>query len=68
MSPTRRRANALKSKIRSHVKQVFAVQKHKMALFVRTVGVTRATGKIGIANLVYNMRRLILLRRLETAG
>jgi IS5 family transposase len=68
MSPTTRRANSLKSKVRSHVEHVFAVQKHKMGLFVRTVGITRATAKIGMANLVYNMRRFILLCRLKTAA
>ena len=63
MSERRRRANALKSKIRSRVEHVFAVQKHKMGLFVRTVGMARATTKIGLANLVYNMRRLVFLQR-----
>ena len=64
MSPTTRRANALKSMVRSRVEHVFAAQKDKMALFIRTVGVARATIKIGMANLVYNMRRLVFLRRL----
>jgi len=63
MSERRRRANALKSKVRSCVEHVFAVQKHKMGLFVRTVGIARATTKIGLANLVYNMRRLVFLQR-----
>ncbi len=34
-----------------------------MALFIRTIGLGRATVKIGIANLVYNFRRLIWLER-----
>ncbi len=38
MSETTRRANALKSKVRSGVEHVFAVQKDKMDLFVRTIG------------------------------
>jgi len=63
MSERRRRANALKSKVRSRVEHVFAVQKHKMGLFVRTVGLARAATKIGMANLVYNMRRLVFLQR-----
>lgn len=63
MSDRRRRANALKSKIRSRVEHVFAVQKHKMDLFVRTIGIARATTKIGLVNLVYNLRRLVFLQR-----
>jgi hypothetical protein len=33
-----------------------------MGLFVRTIGLARATTKIGMANLVYNVKRLIFLR------
>ena len=39
MPETTRRANALKSKVRSGVEHVFAVQKDKMDLFVRTIGI-----------------------------
>ena len=34
-----------------------------MGLVVRTIGLVRATTKIGLANLVYNMRRLLWLER-----
>jgi transposase, IS5 family len=57
MPETTRRANALKSKVRSCVEHVFAVQKDKMDLWIRTIGIARATTKIGMANLVYNMIR-----------
>jgi hypothetical protein len=30
---------------------------------VRTIGIVRATAKIGMQNLVYNMRRLVELER-----
>ena len=30
-----------------------------MGLFVRTIGIARARLKIGMANLVYNMQRLV---------
>lgn len=53
------RANAAKSKARVYVEHVFARQKGPMALFVRTIGIARATFKIGMANLAYNMRRLV---------
>ena len=39
-------------------------QKDKMALFIRTIGIARARLKIGMANLVYNFRRLVYLDRL----
>ncbi len=62
-----RRANALKSTIRSRVEHVFAVQKDKMDLFIRTIGLARATTKIGMANLVYNLKRLVFLQRLAAS-
>jgi hypothetical protein len=50
---TTRRTNNTKSKIRSRVEHVFAEQKDRMGLFIRTIGIARATTKIGMANLVY---------------
>jgi IS5 family transposase len=58
-----RRANAAKSKIRCHVEHVFAVQKDRMDLSVRTIGIARATTKIGMANLVYNIKRRLFLHK-----
>ncbi|MCC3244495.1 transposase [Methylocystis sp. WRRC1] len=55
-------ANAQKSKVRSAVEHVFALQKGPMALFVRTIGIGRARVKIGLANLAYNMRRFVFLK------
>jgi transposase, IS5 family len=67
MPDTTRRANAIKSKVRSGVEHVFAVQKDKMELFIRTIGIARATIKIGMANLVYNLKRFVYLDRLAAA-
>ena len=58
-----RRANARKSAVRSKVEHVFAHQKGLMAIIVRTIGIARAKVKIGLANLAYNMRRLVWLHR-----
>jgi IS5 family transposase len=63
MSSATRRANNAKSRIRSRVEHVFAEQKDRMGLFIRTVGIARATVKIGLANLVYNIKRLLFLQR-----
>ncbi len=57
------RANGAKSKVRSAVGHVFARQKGSMGLVVRTIGIARATVKIGLANLVFNMRRAAWLDR-----
>jgi IS5 family transposase len=57
------RGNGMKSKIRARVEHVFAFQKEKMGLFVRTIGLCRAALKIGFANLVYNMKRLVFLEK-----
>ena len=67
MPDATRRANAAKSKIRSRVEHVFAAQKDRMQLFVRTIGITRATVKIGMANLVYDINRLLFLRKTAAA-
>ena len=64
MPDTMRRANNAKSKIRARVEHVFAEQKDRMGLFIRTIGIARATIKIGMANLVYNIKRLIFVRNL----
>ena len=63
MPDSTRRANAEKSRIRSRVEHVFAEQKSRMGLFVRTIGIARAKTKIGMANLVYNIKRLIFLQK-----
>lgn len=49
--------------MRSRVEHVFAEQKSRMALFIRTVGIARATTKIGLVNILYNIKRLIYLNR-----
>ncbi len=64
MPEVTRRANNIKSKVRSRVEHVFAEQKSRMGLFIRTIGIARATTKIGLANLAYNMKRLIYLDRI----
>jgi IS5 family transposase len=57
------RANGAKSKVRSAVEHVFARQKGSMGLVVRTIGIARATVKIGLANIAYNMKRAVWLTK-----
>ena len=62
MPPHIRRGNASRSKVRAGIEHVFAHQKGPMALCIRTIGIVRAKVKIGLANLTYNIRRLIFLK------
>lgn len=67
MPQAMRRTNNAKSKVRARVEHVFAEQKDRMGLFIRTIGIARATTKIGMANIVYNIKRLIFLQRTAAA-
>lgn len=55
------RGNATRGRIRARVEHVFAEQKHRLGLVIRNVGLDRATTKITLANMAYNMRRLTWL-------
>ena len=58
-------ANATRSRVRARVEHIFGDQHNAMGgKFVRTVGMARARAKIGLMNLVYNMRRLVQLERM----
>ena len=59
MSEATSRAKNRRSKTRAFVEHVFAQQKSRMGLFVRSIGITRARTKIGMANLAYNMSRYV---------
>jgi IS5 family transposase len=61
MPEAHRKANVARSKVRSAIEHVFAAEKHRFGLFVRTVGKVRAAVKIGMVNLVYNFSRLVWL-------
>ena len=59
------RGNTTRSRVRARVEHVFADQAHAMGgKLVRTIGLIRAKAKIGMQNLVYNMRRLAVLERM----
>ena len=52
-----RSANAAKSAVRSKVEHVFAQQKVRMRLVIRTIGLKRARAAITLANMANNMTR-----------
>jgi len=62
MPPHMARGNATRARVRSRVEHVFAAEKHGMGLVVRTIGLVRAAAKITLANLAYNMRRLVWIQ------
>lgn len=60
------RGNATRSKMRTCVEHVFGCQKGSMDLTIRTIGNKRAATKMTLANLTYNMKRLIFQERRQT--
>jgi hypothetical protein len=51
------RGNATKSRIRVRIEHVFAEQKDRMKLFIRTIGLARAEATVTLANMAFNMKR-----------
>jgi transposase, IS5 family len=68
MAKRTRRANARKSAVRVRIEHVFAHQKARMGLFIRTIGQARAEAKIGMANLAYNVQRFVFHERRLATG
>lgn len=62
------RANAKKSSVRAVVEHVFAHQKNRYGLFIRTIGLARAQAKLTLANIAYNFDRLIFHERRRAMG
>ena len=71
LTGVQRRHNRQKSKIRALVEHVFGFMENSMnGIFIRCIGIRRATCQIGLANLTYNICRyaqLIRLKRLKAA-
>src|SRR5262249_34971033 len=58
-------ANTAKGRVRARIEHVFGAQENASGgRLVRTIGIVRAMAKIGLQNLVYNIRRLVTLERL----
>jgi IS5 family transposase len=69
LNEVQKAANTARSKVRARVEHVFGDQKNGMgAGIVRTIGIVRARCKIGMTNLVYNMRRFVCLERMVAAA
>ena len=62
------RANAQKSAVRARVEHVFAHQKNRFGMLIRTIGLARAEAKLTLANLAYNFDRLIFHEQRAARG
>lgn len=64
LSEAQQKANRRKSRVRVRVEHIFGAQANEQGGgFIRTIGLARAHCKIGLTNLTYNIRRLVLLER-----
>ena len=63
MAKATARANARKSAVRARIEHVFAYQKNRLGLFIRTIGLARAESKLIAVNLGYNFDRLVFHER-----
>ena len=64
LSEREQQGNRTRSKTRSRIEHIFGIQSSKAGdLIVRTIGLARASVKIGLRNLAYNMNRLAYLLR-----
>jgi len=61
-------ANGKKSSVRARVEHVFAHQKNRYGLLIRTIGLARAEAKLTLANIAYNMDRLVFHERRIATG
>ena len=68
LSDAQQEANRKKSRIRARVEHIFGAQENAPGgRLVRTIGIIRAKAKIGLQNLAYNIRRLVVLERTTAA-
>ena len=60
--------NRTRSKVRARVEHVFGAQSNDMGgTLLRCIGIMRASARIGLKNLAYNMRRLVQLDAVANA-
>lgn len=69
LSAVQKKANRKRSQVRARIEHVFGAQQTSLGgRLVRTIGLVRAKAKIGLQNLVYNIRRLIAIERNASAA
>jgi len=66
LTPAEQDGNRTRSKVRSRIEHIFGVQAQKAGnLLLRTIGIARASAKIGLRNLAYNIDRTGTLMTLQ---
>lgn len=66
LSEKQKEINTRKSRVRARVEHVFgSIRNEQGGMIVKTIGIARATTKIGLMNLAYNMRRCVGLSRIS---
>ena len=66
MSDRQKKNNNIKSQTRVRVEHVFGFMEQSMnVLFVKSIGIVRAIGIIGLINLTYNLFRFEQVKRLN---
>jgi transposase, IS5 family len=61
--------NQQKSKVRARIEHVFgSITNEQDGMHVRVIGLLRATVKVGLTNLVYNLRRFVSLSRIAASA
>ena len=69
LSALQEKANRKRSQVRARIEHVFGAQQTSLGgRLVRTIGLVRAKAKIGLQNLVYNIRRMVALERNAAAA
>ena len=69
LSAVQEKANRKRSQVRARIEHVFGAQQTALGgRLVRTIGLMRAKAKIGLQNLVYNIRRMIAIERNAAAA
>jgi IS5 family transposase len=64
LTDAQKASNRQKSKVRAKVEHIFGFMTNTMkAMYIKTIGLSRAAAKIGLANLTYNMMRCVQLGR-----
>ena len=64
-----KQANKRKSRIRARVEHVFgSISNEQGGLYFRVIGLARIAVKVGMMNMVYNMRRLVTLHRMTASA
>lgn len=67
LSEAKQAVNTRRSKTRARVEHVFGAQAQMGGKLMRGIGLVRATARIGLRNLVYNLQRFVIITRTAPA-